>query len=252
MKIAKFPGFEGLDGCEKAPEMVTTEFKKLKLNEKGNELEALDVKIEEVSSKNIFENTTKILESDEKVFFIGGGHSITYSLAKAFFKKYSNGFLMMFDAHPGLMPADNGHDGWLRALIDEGIIKANQVILCGARKFEPEELKYLREKGIKHYTINQMIQDIGEFCEVAMEFTRQRPVYASIDIDAVDPAFAPATAHPETGGLTSRQLLYVAGRLSYLKQLKAVDIVEINPGKSDKHGAEMTVKLGAKLIAEFL
>ena len=65
-----------------------------------------------------------------------------------------------------------------------------------------------------------------------METARQWPaLYISIDIDAVDPAFAPGTGYIEPAGLTSRELIYLVQRFKLLKNLKMVDLVEINPEK---------------------
>ncbi|MBU2503631.1 MAG: arginase family protein, partial [Nanoarchaeota archaeon] len=82
-----------------------------------------------------------------------------------------------------------------------------------------------------------------------LEFTNGKEVYVSIDVDCMDPAFAPATGYQEPGGLTSRQFLYILQRLNRAKGLKAFDIVEINPTLS---GAELTVKLGAKILSELI
>jgi agmatinase len=72
-------------------------------------------------------------------------------------------------------------------------------------------------------------------------------LYVSIDIDVLDPAFAPGTGYLEPSGLSSRELIFFLQRLSNLKNLKAVDLVEINP-KLDI--SNLTVKTGAKIISE--
>ena len=65
----------------------------------------------------------------------------------------------------------------------------------------------------------------------------------------MDPVFAPGTSYSEPGGLTSREMIYLVQRINKVKSLKAVDIVEVNP---DGKGGELTVKLGAKILSEFL
>jgi agmatinase len=70
-----------------------------------------------------------------------------------------------------------------------------------------------------------------------------------LDIDVVDPAFAIATGYKEPGGLTSREFIYIIQRLNKIKNLKAIDLVEINPEK-DVNG--LTVKLGAKILSELI
>ena len=72
-------------------------------------------------------------------------------------------------------------------------------------------------------------------------------LYISIDVDVLDPAFAPGTGYIEPGGLTTRELLFFLHRLKKLKNLKAYDLVEINPKKDVN---DMTSKVGAKLLVE--
>ena len=74
-------------------------------------------------------------------------------------------------------------------------------------------------------------------------------LYLSIDIDAVDPAFAPGTGFIEPGGFTSREVLYIVQRLKRLRNLKMIDLVEVNP-KKDLN--KMTIKLSAKIVKELL
>ena len=84
-----------------------------------------------------------------------------------------------------------------------------------------------------------------------MEFSHGKELYVSLDIDVVDPAFAPATGYKEPGGLTSREIIYLMQRINKIKNLRAVDIVEINQEK-DKNFDNMTLKLGAKILAELI
>jgi len=84
-----------------------------------------------------------------------------------------------------------------------------------------------------------------------MEFSDKKELYISIDIDVIDPAFAPSTGYPEPGGFTSKEFIYLAQRLSKIKNLHALDIVEINSEK-DESNNNLTLKLGAKILSEFL
>jgi len=90
---------------------------------------------------------------------------------------------------------------------------------------------------------------LQDTCDAVMEFSNNKDLYVSIDIDVIDPVFASATGYQESGGLTSRQFIYLIQRINKIKNLRAVDIVEINPEK-DKTG--LTVKLGAKILGELL
>ena len=99
--------------------------------------------------------------------------------------------------------------------------------------------------------MNQFTEDLQETCDFIMEFSNKKELYLSVDIDVIDPAFAPSTGCKEPGGFTSREFLYLIQRINKIKNLKAVDIVEINE-KMDKENNNLTTKLGAKILSELL
>ena len=82
-----------------------------------------------------------------------------------------------------------------------------------------------------------------------MEFSNGKELYVSIDISVLDPAFAPAAELKEPGGFTGRELIHIVQRISKIKNLKAIDIVEINE-QEDKN--KTTIKMGAKILSELL
>ena len=97
--------------------------------------------------------------------------------------------------------------------------------------------------------MNLISQEKEEICDMIMEKARNsKCFYISIDIDAIDPAFAPGTGYPEPGGMSSRDLIYFLQRLLLLPNFKGGDIVEINPEIEQ----EKTIKLGAKILSEML
>mgnify|MGYP003974528921 FL=1 len=81
-----------------------------------------------------------------------------------------------------------------------------------------------------------------------MERLRNKSLHISIDIDVLDPAFAPGVSYPEPAGLTTRQLLYYLQRIRRLNPT-SIDLVEVNPEKDINN---ITSKTAAKIIAEFL
>jgi agmatinase len=185
---------------------------------------------------------------------LGGDHSISYSIGKAFMdnckKQKKKPCLIIFDAHADCMEPmkEPTHEEWLRALIESGFPSEN-VLLVGARNIEKSEIKFIKEKKIKTISMSSLTEDLPEMCDTIMEFSNGKELYVSIDVDIIDPTFAPATGYPETGGLTSRQFLYLIQRIKKIKTLSAVDIVEINE-KKDKD--KITIKLGAKILAELI
>ena len=268
MFIVKVPGINGLGktrGCEKAGNAVLESLKGIYSNEQGKPIDVGLLDLEEIHLDNsnlekannlIAKNAIEVFETKVKTLFLGGDHSITYSLGKTFLE-YCKSLekepcLIIFDAHPDCMLSVNSkiptHEEWLRALIEQGF-PAENILLVGVRNSDPYEIEFLSRSRIRVVGMNQLLEDLRDTCDVIMEFSNQKELYLSLDIDVIDPAFAPATGYAEPGGLTSRQFLYLIQRLNKIKNLRAVDIVEINP---EKAGAEMTVKLGAKILAEFL
>ena len=266
MYIVKVPGINGLGktkGCEGAGNEIIKALRDVHSNEQDIPIDVDLFDLEEIhldnsnldlTNKLIYKNSLKAFETKPKTIFLGGDHSISYSMGKAFLNYCRTSgkepCLIVFDSHPDCMPAmkEPTHEEWLRKLIEEGF-PAENILLVGLRNSWQTETMFLKEKKIQQISINSIMEDIDNIADTIMEFTQGKEVYVSVDIDIVDPAFAPATGYPVAGGLTSRQMIYLMQRLNKIKNLRGVDIVEINP---DKDVNEMTVKLGAKIVGELV
>ena len=271
MFIIKVPGINGLGktiGCEKAGnEIIKCLKEEIYSNEAGKSVDINKIDLEEIhldnsniesANKLIYKNAFEMFESKEKTIFLGGDHSISYSIGKAFLdhceNKGAEPCLIVFDAHPDCMSVTKGsekypnHEEWLRVLIERGFPSEN-ILLIGIRNSDRGEIEFLKENKIRTISMNQLLENLEETCEVIMEFSDKKELYISLDIDVVDPAFAIGTGYREPGGLTSREFIYIIQRLNKIKNLRGVDLVEINPGKDANN---MTVKLGAKILAELI
>ncbi|MDP2629065.1 MAG: arginase family protein [Nanoarchaeota archaeon] len=264
--IVKVPGINGLgktNGCEKAGNAILKSLYDIHSNEQGIPIDVKLLDIEEIhldnsnltlSNKLIYENSLEMFQEKPKTIFIGGDHSISFSIAKAFLdycgKEKKKSCLVVFDAHADCMKPmkEPTHEEWLRKLIEEGFPSEN-VLLVGVRNIWKDEIVFLKEKKIQMISMNQLNDDLHETCDTIMEFSNGKELYVSLDVDVVDPVFAPGTGYPESGGLTSRQFLYLIQRINKAKNLRAVDIVEINPEKDNN---DITVKLGAKIVSELI
>lgn len=260
VRVKLINGCGKTNGCEKAPVEVLKALREIKSSENGKiidfdklYLEEIHVDISDVRQANhlIFENSKEIFERNYKSFFIGGDHSISYSILKAFLKIEENPLLIVFDAHadcsnPGREPTNRE---WLRKLIEEGF-DCGKIILISARNLLDEEINFLKEKNITWIKMSLLREDLAGICDLIMERANSSSgFFISIDIDSVDPGFAPGTENLEPGGLSSGELIYFVKRLSLLKNFKGADIVEINPSLDFNN---MTVKLGAKLLSEMI
>ncbi|NCN86571.1 arginase family protein [archaeon] len=266
MKIINIPIVNGLSktkGVEEAPAEILARLESIYSNGKGNLVNVNNLEVSSIGisgdlekdNENIYRRAFELF-GNEKLLFLGGDHSLSYPLTRAFFDYSEHNSrkpcLIVFDAHPDCMePVDRKiptHEEWLKALIEDGFPTKN-ILLVGSRNADVSELNYLKEKKIKQFTVEQLMFELETKTDAIMEFGYGKDVYVSIDIDAVDPAYAPGTGYCEVGGISSQQFLYIVKRLSKMKNLKAVDLVEINP-KKDVNG--MTLQLGAKIVSEFL
>ncbi len=268
MFVVKVPGINGLGkthGCEQAGNAILAGLKQIHTNEHGKLIEAESLDLEEIhldnynlelTNKLIYENSFEAFETKPRTIFLGGDHSISYSLTRAFFD-YCDSLgkepcLIVFDAHPDCMePVDRNfptHEEWLRGLIEDGF-PAKNILLVGVRNSDTQETEFLKEKGIRIFSVNQLLENLNDSCELLMEFAYNKELYLSIDIDVIDPAFAPSTGYPESGGISSREFIYMIQRINKMKNLRAVDIVEIN---SEKDKTNLTISLGSKILAELI
>ena len=246
MKIISVPRINALGkmGPEKMGEKVLAEvgvdFDKI-------EVDNFDV---ESSERAIYSKAKEIFKENGRACFVGGDHSITYPIFKAFSELKKNAFLIVFDAHADCdySAKEPTHEEWLRAVIEREIVKPENVILIGVRKMWDVEKKFLKEKGVKVFA---EIYDLEAVADYITERANGKDVYVSVDIDVLDPAFAPAVSYPEPNGLTSRELFYLLKRIFCIKGLKALDVVEVVPEKDEKYDYQ-TIKIAAKVIEEFL
>lgn len=257
VKVPTSQGGMGKRGSEQAPDAIEGCIKEIwtsesALKEPKAQFEAVEIvqgNMEETNA-NIFKKADGLFSKGIKPVFLGGDHSITYPLVKAFARHNKNAGLIVFDAHPDCtsdtMPPT--HEDYIQALVNEGIVKPENIIILCVRNAAEEEMEYIREKRINIVHMRGVFGNVENACDRVMERAQgYGALYLSIDIDAVDPAFAPGTGYTEPGGITSREMIYFVQRLRKMKNLKAVDLVEVNPQKDTN---KMTAKLAAKIIAE--
>ncbi len=139
---------------------------------------------------------------------------------------------------------------WLYFLIKEKIVKSENVILIGIRNADVKELEFIKKYKIKIFTSKQLFNNLENSCDTIMEYAKDfSDLYISIDIDCLDPAFAPGTGYLEPGGLSTRELIYLIQRIKLLKNIRKYDLVEVNP---EKDFNLITCKTAARIIKEII
>ncbi len=187
------------------------------------------------------EAVIKILEKKAVPIILGGDHSITFPILKAFARFFSKLDLLHFDAHPDLYPELYGdrfsHACPFARILEAGLV--DRLVQIGIRAATPEQRQIASKFGV---TMMEM-KDLKNL--PSLEFTN--PLYISFDLDSLDPAFAPGVAHHEPGGLTTRQVIDLIHELK--AQIVGLDVVELNPTR-DPSG--ITAAAAVKIIKEVI
>ncbi len=184
----------------------------------------------------------------------GGDHSVTLPVLRAASKKFGKLSLIHFDAHSDCYDDYFGkkynHGTTFRRALDEKLIDPSHSIHVGLRGslYEHTDLPDLKKMGFSVITMTEFTK-MGLFESLAqIQKAVEGPVYVSLDIDGIDPAYAPGTGTPEVGGFTSREILeLVRGLLP--AQIVGFDVVEVSPPYDT---AEVTALLTSNLMYEFV
>lgn len=188
----------------------------------------------EQSYQQIEAHTLQVLASGKRVLSVGGDHSITLPILRAYFKHYKKPLnFIHFDAHLDTYPAAWGceyhHGSFLRHAMDEGLVNPAQTLQFGIRGpfAGADDLEFVNQRQVRVYSIDHIrAQPLPEFLKSLPAMTG--PTYISYDIDCLDPAFAPGTGTPVIGGLTTYETQSILRALK-LDQVVGGDVVEVSP-----------------------
>jgi len=184
--------------------------------------------------------TQELLDKQVRVLSLGGDHAVTLPIIRAYEKHFPELNILHFDAHPDLYDDFEGnrysHASPFARIMEEGLI--NKLVQVGIRTMTPHQ----QEQADR---FNITVIDMKSLPKGFSQLNFNGPVYISLDLDALDPAYAPGVSHLEPGGLSTRDVITV------IQQIKApivgADIVEYNPVR-DING--MTAMVAAKLMKE--
>ena len=190
--------------------------------------------------------TSELKKQDKQIIILGGEHLITLGSFTCFPK--DTGYVV-FDAHYDLRDqyADIklSHAAYLRRIVEER--GSENIVHVGARAFVKEELAFLKEHNIATVSDKEIRNGNGPklLKDITSTFDR---VYLSVDLDVLDPAFAPGVGNPEAVGISSRELYDLITTLQN-KKIVAADMVELNPTYDNGSTAAMAAKMIATIIA---
>ncbi len=188
--------------------------------------------------QEVEDQAARLLQAGAFGLFLGGDHSVTIPLLKAFSSRHCSGpvGVIHLDSHCDLMDQYGGH-AWSHACtqrrsLEQANIALDHLALVGIRSYEAEELTFLRNNpavtliGARQFFRQGSAGTVDQICAAMAKVSA---VYLSLDIDVLDPAYAPGTGTPEAGGLSSRDLMELVGALINRLPVKAMDLVEVSP-----------------------
>jgi agmatinase len=244
-------------GCRFGPDAIRDAFNNIEIfqPEFGVDLEAANINdlgntkhtVVATEMLQMVENiTTELKKQNKQMVILGGEHLITLGSFSCFPKE--TGYVV-FDAHYDLRDeyADIklSHAAYLRRLVEKR--GSENIVHVGARAFVKEELAFLQEHNIRTVS-DKEIRD-GNGVKLLKDITSTfDSIYLSIDLDVLDPAFAPGVGNPEAVGISSRELYDLVTTLQN-KKIVAADIVELNPTYDNGATASMAAKMISTIIA---
>jgi agmatinase len=182
---------------------------------------------------------------------IGGDHCTAIATLAAQARRHPDLAVLWVDAHPDLCDFSRGGK-WtcgcaMRRALEVSSIGPARVVIAGGRDYDPEELEFIRARGMLLVSASELAGESGSARMVA-DALDGKSLHVSFDIDVLDPAFAPGTEIPSAGGLSSRQALDFLRMATAGSKLVGLDIVEVSPPFD--HG-DITTFAALKVIFEY-
>ncbi len=209
------------------------------------------------SHKAIRASTDAICKAGAAPVVLGGDHSISLPTISAVAQHHDDLAVVHFDTH-----ADTAHENWgveyghgtpFRRLVESGAVAGDRLVQIGLRGGWPweEEWAWMRSAGMRWHRMEQVIESgiDSVMSSVLYEIGNAKNVYISVDVDVLDPAYAPGTGTPEPGGMTTWQLLRAVRAIVLEKGLVGMDVVEVSPPYDH---AQITAMAANRVVLEAL
>ncbi len=244
-------------GCRFGPSAIRDAFNNIEIfhPELGVDLETIHIEdlgnmthtvVADTMIDMVKKITGELLTRNRPLIILGGEHSLTFGAYTSFSE--STGYVV-FDAHYDLRDTYAGtrlsHASYLRRIVEQR--GPENILHVGARAFVKEEMEFLRENGIGTVSDRQIREGLGPV--LLRDFMSSfETVYVSVDLDVLDPAFAPGVGNPEATGLTPRELFDLIYSLKSTNIVGA-DIVELNPNFDNGSTSSVAAKILSTILA---
>ena len=188
---------------------------------------------------------------------LGGDHSITEANLRAVATRHGPLGLVHFDTHTDtgreVFGVERSHGTPMYRLVEQGHVDGRRYVQIGLRGYwpGPAELAWQRERGITSFFMHD-VRELGieAVVERTLELVGDGPTFLSVDVDVLDPAYAPGTGTPEPGGMSSADLLRACRTVASRARLAGADVVEVLPTAIGS--ADVTALVADRIVREIL
>ena len=199
----------------------------------------------------------EVVEAGVVPIVLGGDHSITEPNVRAVASASPPVGLLHFDTHADtgfeVFGVERSHGTPMYRLVEAGLVDPARYVQIGLRGYWPTEREFAwqRERGITSFFMHHVRErGLDEVLEDALRVIGNGPTFITVDIDVLDPAFAPGTGTPEPGGLTTAELLWAVREAASRLEIIGADLVEVIP--TTVGSADITALAGDRIVRELL
>ena len=199
----------------------------------------------------------EVVDAEVVPVVLGGDHSITEANVRAVATRRGPLGLLHFDTHADtgfeVFGVERSHGTPMYRLVQDGLVEPSRYVQIGLRGYWPTEREFAwqRERGITSFFMHD-VRDRGirDVLADALGIVGGGPVFVTVDIDVLDPAFAPGTGTPEPGGMTTVELLWAVREAASRLDVAGADLVEVIP--TAPGSADVTALAGERIVRELL
>ncbi len=205
----------------------------------------------------IHDTVAQVVRAGAVPIILGGDHSIVEPDIAAVAASHGPVGLVHFDTHTDtgqeVFGVEVSHGTPMYRLVEDGRVDPSRYVQIGLRGYWPGEAEFAwqAERGITSFFMHD-VRDLGirEVVARAIGIVGAGPVFVSVDVDVLDPAFAPGTGTPEPGGMTSADLLWACRELAHRLDVVGADVVEVIP--TAVASADITALVAERIVRELL
>ncbi len=193
----------------------------------------------------VYKVASDLVQKEKFVVMLGGEHSLTVGMVRAFREKFDRLSVLQLDAHADLR--DEYEDSkYSHACVMRRVLECCPIVQVGIRSLSQEEHRFLTQNQLRPFFAQG--SPLDELDENEIISALSADVYITIDLDVLDPSIMSAVSTPEPGGISWHEILRVLRRVAEQRRIVGCDVVELCPREGPSSCAFLAAKLAYKLI----